>query len=113
MLSFVKIDSTGYKTEANVPLKSVNCYVDIKERVAELVYDQHFVNEESTPIEASYAFPVPAEAAVFSFEAKLMMVKLLWVFAKKRKKLKRNIIKLLKKVILLIIWIVMMVTHSV
>lgn len=54
-----------------VPLKSVNCHVDIKERVAGLTYEQHFLNEENTPIEAVYVFPTPAEASVFSFEARL------------------------------------------
>lgn len=59
------------KNGSIIPLKSVNCYVDIKENVAAMIYDQHFVNEDNNPIEAIYVFPVPTEASVFSFEAKL------------------------------------------
>jgi hypothetical protein len=54
-----------------VPLKSVTCHVDIKEKIAGLTYEQHFLNEEDKQIECVYTFPTPAESSVFSFEARL------------------------------------------
>lgn len=57
-------------TGTSVPLKSVYCHVDIKERIASLTYEQHFLNEEKQQIEAVYIFPTPAESSIFSFEAK-------------------------------------------
>src|SRR5579872_2519692 len=78
------------KTGSIVPLKSVNCHVDIKERIAGLFYDQHFVNEEKNPIEASYVFPVPAEASVYRFEAKLDNGSIIHAFCKEKQEAKKE-----------------------
>ncbi|VBB18956.1 von Willebrand factor A domain-containing protein [Yasminevirus sp. GU-2018] len=56
----------------SIPLKSQNLHVDVCDRTASFVFEQHFVNEEEkNPIEAFYTFPNPAEASVYSFEATL------------------------------------------
>lgn len=53
-----------------VPLKSQHLHIDVCDRNASCVLTQNYVNEEENPIEAFFTFPTPAEAAVYSFEAK-------------------------------------------
>ena len=54
----------------NIPLKSQDYYVKVTGRDAEIAITQKFFNEEDNRVEAYYKFPLPAETAVHSFEAR-------------------------------------------
>ncbi|XP_066541336.1 von Willebrand factor A domain-containing protein 5A-like isoform X2 [Hoplias malabaricus] len=65
------MDSCGLITEGctQVPLKSVDVEVQVKGFVATVTSTLQYVNEEESPVEATFVFPLPAEAAVCHFSA--------------------------------------------
>ncbi|XP_072311250.1 von Willebrand factor A domain-containing protein 5A-like isoform X3 [Eucyclogobius newberryi] len=54
-----------------VPLQSVDVQVDVKDHVATVVSTLLYQNKEEKPIEAVFVFPMPSEAAVCHFSAKV------------------------------------------
>uniref|UniRef100_A0A8C6TZ63 von Willebrand factor A domain containing 5A n=1 Tax=Neogobius melanostomus TaxID=47308 RepID=A0A8C6TZ63_9GOBI len=54
-----------------VPLQSVEVQVDVKDHVATVVSTLLYQNKEEKPIEAVFVFPMPSEAAVCHFSAKV------------------------------------------
>ncbi|XP_036441687.1 von Willebrand factor A domain-containing protein 5A-like [Colossoma macropomum] len=54
-----------------VPLKSVEVEVQVKGHVATVTSTLQYVNEEELPVEALFVFPLPAEAALCHFSAKI------------------------------------------
>ncbi|CAM4783886.1 unnamed protein product [Rotaria magnacalcarata] len=52
-----------------VPLKNVNIEATIRSFAADVKIRQAFRNEENTPIEAIYCFPIEERAAIYSFVA--------------------------------------------
>ncbi|XP_057185129.1 von Willebrand factor A domain-containing protein 5A-like isoform X3 [Triplophysa rosa] len=60
---------TGQKLP--VPLKSISVEVQVKGHVATVTSTLQYVNEEERPLEALFVFPLPADAAVCHFSAKI------------------------------------------
>uniref|UniRef100_A0A673ISN1 von Willebrand factor A domain-containing protein 5A-like n=1 Tax=Sinocyclocheilus rhinocerous TaxID=307959 RepID=A0A673ISN1_9TELE len=60
-------------TEKNesVPLKSISVQVRVQDHVATVSSTLQYVNEEERPLEALFVFPLPADAAVCHFSAKI------------------------------------------
>uniref|UniRef100_A0A8C6TIN1 von Willebrand factor A domain containing 5A n=1 Tax=Neogobius melanostomus TaxID=47308 RepID=A0A8C6TIN1_9GOBI len=54
-----------------VPLQSVEVQVDVKDHVATVVSTLLYQNKDEKPIEAVFVFPMPSEAAVCHFSAKV------------------------------------------
>jgi len=54
-----------------VPLKQVKVETNIRSFAADVTINQIFRNEETTPIEAVYCFPIEEQAAVYSFKARI------------------------------------------
>ncbi|KAI7812275.1 putative von Willebrand factor A domain-containing protein 5A-like [Triplophysa rosa] len=54
-----------------VPLKSISVEVQVKGHVATVTSTLQYVNEEERPLEALFVFPLPADAAVCHFSAKI------------------------------------------
>ncbi|XP_057695046.1 von Willebrand factor A domain-containing protein 5A-like isoform X2 [Corythoichthys intestinalis] len=54
-----------------VPLKGIEVEVEVKDHVAVVVYTQHYENKEDKAIEAVFVFPLPGDAAVCHFSAKI------------------------------------------
>ncbi|KAK7882529.1 hypothetical protein WMY93_028703 [Mugilogobius chulae] len=54
-----------------VPLQSVDVQVDVKDHVATVVSTLLYKNKEEKPIEAVFVFPMPSEASVYHFSAKV------------------------------------------
>ncbi|XP_066540605.1 von Willebrand factor A domain-containing protein 5A-like isoform X2 [Hoplias malabaricus] len=67
------MDSCGLITKGctQVPLKSVEVDVQVKGFVATVTSTLQYVNEEESPVEATFVFPLPAEAAVCHFSANI------------------------------------------
>ncbi|KAL6479335.1 hypothetical protein MHYP_G00127680 [Metynnis hypsauchen] len=67
------MDCCGLITEKRkqVPLKSVEVEVQVKGHVATVTSTLQYVNEEELPVEALFVFPLPAEAALCHFSAKI------------------------------------------
>ncbi|XP_048014650.1 von Willebrand factor A domain-containing protein 5A-like isoform X2 [Megalobrama amblycephala] len=63
----------GLVTEKNepVPLKSISVEVRVQDHVATVSSTLQYVNEEERPLEALFVFPLPADAAVCHFSAKI------------------------------------------
>ncbi|XP_057185509.1 von Willebrand factor A domain-containing protein 5A-like isoform X1 [Triplophysa rosa] len=63
----------GLMTQKNlpVPLKSISVEVQVKGHVATVTSTLQYVNEEERPLEALFVFPLPADAAVCHFSAKI------------------------------------------
>ncbi|CAF4259617.1 unnamed protein product, partial [Adineta steineri] len=57
--------------EKYVPLKQVNIEGKIHSFAADVTIKQIFRNDESTPIEAVYCFPIEEQAAIYSFIAQI------------------------------------------
>ncbi len=55
----------------SVPLKSISVELQIKDHVASVRSCLQYVNEEERPLEAVFVFPLPADAAVCHFSAKI------------------------------------------
>ncbi|XP_067292338.1 von Willebrand factor A domain-containing protein 5A-like isoform X7 [Pseudorasbora parva] len=54
-----------------VPLKSISVDVRVQDHVATVSSTLQYVNEEERPLEALFIFPLPADAAVCHFSAKI------------------------------------------
>ena len=54
-----------------VPLKSIEVEVKVNDHVATVSSTLQYKNEEEQPLEAIFVFPLPAEAAVCHFSAKI------------------------------------------
>ncbi|KAG7479510.1 hypothetical protein JOB18_027010 [Solea senegalensis] len=54
-----------------VPLKSIEVEVEVRDHVATVVSTLHYENKEDKPIEAVFVFPLPGDAAVCHFSAKI------------------------------------------
>ncbi|XP_057695266.1 von Willebrand factor A domain-containing protein 5A-like isoform X2 [Corythoichthys intestinalis] len=65
--------SCGLLTEnkETVPLKGIEVEVEVKDQVAVVVSTQHYENKEDKAIEAIFVFPLPGDAAVCHFSAKI------------------------------------------
>ncbi|KAL6479336.1 hypothetical protein MHYP_G00127690 [Metynnis hypsauchen] len=69
----INANSCGLVTQTGqqVPLKSVEVEVQVKGHVAMVTSTLQYVNEEELPVEALFVFPLPAEAALCHFSAKI------------------------------------------
>ncbi|XP_043088389.1 von Willebrand factor A domain-containing protein 5A-like isoform X2 [Puntigrus tetrazona] len=67
------VNCCGLVSEKNepVPLKSISVELQIKDHVASVCSSLQYLNEEDRPLEAVFVFPLPAEAAVCHFSAKI------------------------------------------
>ncbi|XP_061828862.1 von Willebrand factor A domain-containing protein 5A-like isoform X1 [Nerophis lumbriciformis] len=54
-----------------VPLKGIEVELEVKDHVATVVSTQHYENKEDKAIEAVFVFPLPGDAAVCHFSAKV------------------------------------------
>ncbi|XP_009296020.1 von Willebrand factor A domain-containing protein 5A [Danio rerio] len=54
-----------------VPLKSISVEVRVQDHVASVSSTLQYVNDEQRPLEALFVFPLPADAAVCHFSAKI------------------------------------------
>ncbi|XP_041660310.1 von Willebrand factor A domain-containing protein 5A-like isoform X2 [Cheilinus undulatus] len=54
-----------------VPLKSVEVEVEVRDHVATVVSTLNYENQEDNPLEAVFVFPLPGDAAVCHFSAKI------------------------------------------
>ncbi|XP_049431846.1 von Willebrand factor A domain-containing protein 5A-like [Epinephelus fuscoguttatus] len=59
-----------YQKES-VPLKSIDVEVEVRDHVATVVSTLNYENKEDKPIEAVFVFPLPGDAAVCHFSAKI------------------------------------------
>ncbi|XP_073720641.1 von Willebrand factor A domain-containing protein 5A-like [Misgurnus anguillicaudatus] len=59
------------KQKLPVPLKSIRVEVQVKSHVATVTSTLQYVNEEERHLEALFVFPLPADAAVCHFSAKI------------------------------------------
>ncbi|XP_073688705.1 von Willebrand factor A domain-containing protein 5A-like [Garra rufa] len=59
------------KNNQPVPLKSISVEVGVQDHVATVSSTLQYVNEEERPLEALFVFPLPADAAVCHFSAKI------------------------------------------
>ncbi|XP_078023396.1 von Willebrand factor A domain-containing protein 5A-like isoform X4 [Epinephelus lanceolatus] len=59
-----------YQKES-VPLKSIEVEVEVRDHVATVVSTLNYENKEDKPIEALFVFPLPGDAAVCHFSAKI------------------------------------------
>ncbi|KAL1247150.1 hypothetical protein QQF64_022526 [Cirrhinus molitorella] len=67
------MENCGLLSEKNVPLplKSISVEVRVQDHVATVSSTLQYVNEEERPLEALFVFPLPADAAVCHFSAKI------------------------------------------
>ncbi|XP_056139197.1 von Willebrand factor A domain-containing protein 5A-like isoform X2 [Lampris incognitus] len=54
-----------------VPLKGIGVEVDVKDHVATVTSTLQYENKEESPIEAVFVFPLPGDAAICHFSAKI------------------------------------------
>ncbi|CAI5693940.1 unnamed protein product [Oreochromis niloticus] len=54
-----------------VPLKSIEVQLEVRDHVATVVSTLNYENEEDKPLEAVFVFPLPGDAAVCHFSAKI------------------------------------------
>ncbi|XP_059187460.1 von Willebrand factor A domain-containing protein 5A-like isoform X2 [Centropristis striata] len=57
--------------KGQVPLKSVEVEVEVRDHVATVVSTLNYENKEDKPLEAVFVFPLPGDAAVCHFSAKI------------------------------------------
>uniref|UniRef100_A0A8C2Q675 Uncharacterized protein n=1 Tax=Cyprinus carpio TaxID=7962 RepID=A0A8C2Q675_CYPCA len=55
----------------SVPLKSISVQLHVRDHVASVHSSLQYVNEEDRPLEAMFVFPLPADAAICHFSAKI------------------------------------------
>ncbi|KAL3992055.1 large subunit ribosomal protein L37e [Sarotherodon galilaeus] len=67
------IRSCGLLTaqEEPVPLKSIEVELEVRDHVATVVSTLNYKNKENKPLEAVFVFPLPGDAAVCHFSAKI------------------------------------------
>ncbi len=70
-LVFVITQKSFSFVSLSVPLKSISVQLQIKDHVASVSSCLQYVNEEEDPLEAVFVFPLPADAAVCHFSAKI------------------------------------------
>ncbi|XP_067223040.1 von Willebrand factor A domain-containing protein 5A-like isoform X3 [Chanodichthys erythropterus] len=73
MRSVRMVNCCGLVSEKNqpVPLKSISVQLQVKDHVVSVSSSLQYVNEEERPLEAVFVFPLPADAAVCHFSAKI------------------------------------------
>ncbi|KAM9318293.1 von Willebrand factor A domain-containing protein 5A-like isoform 2-T3 [Pholidichthys leucotaenia] len=59
------------KEKEPVPLKSIDVELQVKDHVATVVSTMNYENKEDKPIEAVFIFPIPGDAAVCHFSARI------------------------------------------
>jgi len=59
------------ETRVSLPLKGVECRFDVTAGVASVEIDQIFHQSHRAPLDCTYTFPLPAEAAVFRCEMRV------------------------------------------
>ncbi|RXN17482.1 von Willebrand factor A domain-containing 5A-like protein [Labeo rohita] len=71
--SVIMVKCCGLVSEKNVPvpLKSISVQLQIRDHVASVSSSLQYVNEEERPLEAVFVFPLPADAAVCHFSARI------------------------------------------
>ncbi|XP_068563203.1 von Willebrand factor A domain-containing protein 5A-like [Cebidichthys violaceus] len=60
-----------YTNKEPVPLKSVEVELEVRDHVATVVSTLNYENKEDKPLEAVFVFPLPGDAAVCHFSAKI------------------------------------------
>ncbi|KAK9963876.1 hypothetical protein ABG768_007034, partial [Culter alburnus] len=67
------VNCCGLVSEKNepVPLKSISVQLQVKNHVVSVSSSLQYVNEEERPLEAVFVFPLPADAAVCHFSARI------------------------------------------
>ncbi|XP_048019133.1 von Willebrand factor A domain-containing protein 5A-like [Megalobrama amblycephala] len=67
------VNCCGLVSEKNqpVPLKSISVELQVQDHVVSVSSSLQYVNEEEHPLEALFVFPLPADAAVCHFSAKI------------------------------------------
>ncbi|XP_048044979.1 von Willebrand factor A domain-containing protein 5A-like [Megalobrama amblycephala] len=67
------VNCCGLVCEKNepVPLKSISVQLQVKNHVVSVSSSLQYVNEEERPLEAVFVFPLPADAAVCHFSARI------------------------------------------
>lgn len=65
----LQVNDSSKKTY--IPLKRVNVEATIRSFAADVTITQVFRNDETTPIEAVYCFPIEEQAAVYAFQARI------------------------------------------
>ena len=55
----------------SVPLKGIDVEVEVRDHVATVTSILQYENKEESPIEAVFVFPLPGDAAVCHFSAKI------------------------------------------
>ncbi|KAK9952819.1 hypothetical protein ABG768_018625 [Culter alburnus] len=67
------VNCCGLVSDRNVPvpLKSISVELQVQDHVASVSSSLQYVNEEERPLEALFVFPLPADAAVCHFSAKI------------------------------------------
>ncbi|XP_016305368.1 von Willebrand factor A domain-containing protein 5A-like isoform X3 [Sinocyclocheilus anshuiensis] len=67
------VNCCGLVSEKNepVPLKSISVELQVQDHVASVRSCLQYVNEEQRPLEAVFVFPLPADAAVCHFSARI------------------------------------------
>ena len=94
----LKIVSSSSNSKSQfVPLKNVAVQANIYAFAAEVCIKQIFINNEETPIEAVYCFPVEEQAAIYSFEAKLDDGRKIQAEVKEKKKAQREYCRALEQ----------------
>ncbi|ROI37047.1 von Willebrand factor A domain-containing protein 5A [Anabarilius grahami] len=68
---FVAMKAASWIGSQKVPLKSISVEVRVQDHVATVSSTLQYVNEEERPLEALFVFPLPADAAVCHFSAKI------------------------------------------
>lgn len=54
-----------------VPLKNISVDLQVQDHIVSVSSSLQYVNEEDSPLEAVFVFPLPADAAVCHFSAKI------------------------------------------
>ncbi|KAK9963886.1 hypothetical protein ABG768_005108 [Culter alburnus] len=67
------VNCCGLVTDKNepVPLKSISVQLQVQDHVVSVSSSLQYVNEEERPLEAVFVFPLPADAAVCHFSARI------------------------------------------
>ncbi|XP_034556911.1 von Willebrand factor A domain-containing protein 5A-like isoform X3 [Notolabrus celidotus] len=68
-----------------VPLKSVDVELEVRDHVATVVSTLNYENKEDKPLEAVFVFPLPGDAAVCHFSAKLRQTQIVAEVKEKQK----------------------------
>ncbi|XP_069390574.1 von Willebrand factor A domain-containing protein 5A-like isoform X2 [Paralichthys olivaceus] len=72
-------------TKKQVPLKSIEVELEVRDHVATVVSTLNYENKEDKPLEAVFVFPLPGDAAVCHFSAQIGQTQLVAVVKEKQK----------------------------